>query len=98
MKACYAHPLRANDDQGKRLLAASHATATGTFANGAYITDPVRFVSVLRAQSSFITLAGALQLNVGLTHVDLQCSRFEAAEQGLLVELMARRRELTVLF
>ena len=42
----------------KRLLAASHATETGTFANGAYITDPVRYVSVLCAQSSFIALGG----------------------------------------
>jgi hypothetical protein len=42
----------------KRLLASSHATATGTFANGAYITDPVRFVSVLCAQSSFIAVGG----------------------------------------
>ena len=42
----------------KRLLASSHATETGTFANGAYISDPVRFVSVLCAQSCFIAVGG----------------------------------------
>ena len=34
----------------KRLLATTHATETDTFASGAYITDPVRYVSVLCAQ------------------------------------------------
>ena len=33
----------------KQQLATTHATETGTFAGGAYITDPVRFVSVLCA-------------------------------------------------
>ena len=42
----------------KQQLATSHATGTGTFADGAYITDPVRFVSVLCAQSSFIAVGG----------------------------------------
>jgi hypothetical protein len=42
----------------KQLLASTHATETGTFANGAYISDPVRFVSVLCAQSSFIAVGG----------------------------------------
>jgi hypothetical protein len=42
----------------KKALASSHATETGTFANGAYITDPVRFVSVLCAQSPFLAVGG----------------------------------------
>jgi hypothetical protein len=42
----------------KKQLATSHATETGTFAGGAFITDPVRFVSVLCAQSSFIAVGG----------------------------------------
>ena len=42
----------------KQLLAQSHATETGTFAGGAFMTDPVRFVSVLCAQSSFIAVGG----------------------------------------
>ena len=42
----------------KQQLAASHATETGTFAGGAYITDPVRFVSVLCAQSSLLVVGG----------------------------------------
>lgn len=42
----------------KQQLATSHATETGTFAGGAYVTDPVRFVSVLCAQSSFVAVGG----------------------------------------
>jgi hypothetical protein len=42
----------------KNLLATTHATETGTFASGAYITDPVRFVSVLCAQSPFLAVGG----------------------------------------
>ena len=42
----------------KQQLATSHATATGTFVGGAFITDPVRFVSVVCAQSSFISVGG----------------------------------------
>ena len=44
--------------QCKQLLATTHATETATFANGAYITDPARFVSVLCAQSSFLAVGG----------------------------------------
>ena len=42
----------------KQQLATSHATETGTFAGGAFITDPVRFVSVMCAQSPFIAVGG----------------------------------------
>ena len=42
----------------KKLLAVTHATETGTFASGAYITDPVRYVSVLCAQSPFLAVGG----------------------------------------
>jgi hypothetical protein len=42
----------------KQQLATSYATETGTFAGGAFISDPVRFVSVLCAQSSFIAVGG----------------------------------------
>ena len=42
----------------KQQLATSHATGTGTFAGGTFMTDPVRFVSVLCAQSSFIAVGG----------------------------------------
>jgi hypothetical protein len=47
--------------QCKQQLATTHATETGTFANGgpgAYVTDPIRFVSVLCAQSSFLAVGG----------------------------------------
>ena len=44
--------------QCKKQLATTHATETGTFAGGAFITDPVRFVSVLCAQSSFLAVGG----------------------------------------
>ena len=42
----------------KQLLAASHATETSTFASGAFVTDPLRYVSVLCAQSSFLSVGG----------------------------------------
>jgi hypothetical protein len=42
----------------KQQLATTHATETGTFAGGAFITDPIRFVSVLCAQSPFIAVGG----------------------------------------
>ena len=42
----------------KKQLATSHATETGTFVGGAYITDPVRLVSVLCAQSSSMAVGG----------------------------------------
>ena len=44
--------------QCKKQLAHTHATETSTFAGGAFITDPVRFVSVLCAQSSFLAVGG----------------------------------------
>ena len=42
----------------KKQLANTHTTETGTFASGAYVTDPVRFVSVLCVQSPFIAVGG----------------------------------------
>lgn len=42
----------------KKLLAASHGTETGTFAGGAYITNPLAYVSVLCAQSPFMAVGG----------------------------------------
>jgi hypothetical protein len=42
----------------KQQLASTHATETSTFAGGAYLTDPLRFVSVLCAQSPFIAVGG----------------------------------------
>jgi hypothetical protein len=64
--------------QCKKQLATSHATETGTFAGGAYITDPVRFVSVLCAQSSFIAVGGDsggghTKLGVTYSIADVQC-------------------------
>ena len=44
--------------QCKKTLATSHATETGTFAGGAYIVDPLAYVSVLCAQSPFIAVGG----------------------------------------
>ena len=51
-------PERGGMIKCKQLLATSHATETGTFAGGAFMTDPVRFVSVLCALSSFIAVGG----------------------------------------
>lgn len=44
--------------QCKQQFAHLHATETGTFAKGAYLTDPLRFVSTLCAQSSFLAVGG----------------------------------------
>ena len=38
--------------------ATTHATETGTFAKGSYITDPLRYVSVLCAQATFTAVGG----------------------------------------
>jgi hypothetical protein len=57
----------------KQLLATSHATETGTFANGAYITDPIRFVSVLCAQSPLLVVGGDTGdhlTKLGVTYLD----------------------------
>jgi hypothetical protein len=55
----------------KQQLATTHATETGTFAGGAFITDPVRFVSVLCAQSPFLAVggdAGGGHTKLGITY------------------------------
>jgi len=61
----------------KQQLAHTHATATGTFAGGAYITDPIRFVSVVCAQSSVLVVGGDAggghtKLGVTYTHDGVQ--------------------------
>ena len=66
----------------KKLLATSHATATGAFANGAYITDPVRFVSVLCAQSPILVVGGDTGdglTKLGVTYLDEQKTQQFAA-------------------
>jgi hypothetical protein len=65
----------------KQQLAATHATATGTFAGGAFVTDPIRFVSVLCAQSSFIAVggdAGGGRCVLGVTYSVGKVQRFAA--------------------
>ena len=55
----------------KQQLAITHATETGTFVGGAFITDPVRFVSVLCAQSSLLAVGGDCgggQTKIGVTY------------------------------
>ncbi len=42
----------------KKSLAATHATETATFVGGAYITDPLAYVSLLCVQSPFIVVGG----------------------------------------
>jgi hypothetical protein len=61
----------------KKLLAASHGTETGTFAGGAYITDPLAYVSVLWAQSPIMAVGGDAgggftKLGVTYSHHDTQ--------------------------
>lgn len=67
--------------QCKLQLAATHATETGTFAGGTYITDPIRFVSVLCAQSSFIAVggdAGGGRCVLGVTYTEGETQHFAA--------------------
>jgi hypothetical protein len=67
--------------QCKLQLATSHATETGTFVGGAFITDPVRFVSVLCAQSSFIAVggdAGGGRCVIGVTYSHQSIQHFAA--------------------
>jgi len=68
--------------QCKQLLATTHATETGTFANGSYITDPVRFVSVLCVQSPLLVVGGDTGdrlTKVGVTYLDEQQTQQFAA-------------------
>jgi hypothetical protein len=67
--------------QCKHRVADTHATETGTFAGGAFITDPVRFVSVLCAQSSFIAVggdAGGGRCVLGVTYAHRSTQHFAA--------------------
>ena len=65
----------------KQRLAITHATETGTFAGGAYLTDPLRFVSVLCAQSPFIAVggdAGGGRCVLGITYSHQSVQHFAA--------------------
>lgn len=65
----------------KKLLATTHATETGTFAGGAYITDPVRYVSVLCAQSSLLVVGGDTGdglTKLGVTYMEEETQKFAA--------------------
>jgi hypothetical protein len=65
----------------KQQLASAHATETGTFAGGAFVTDPVRFVSVLCAQSPFIAVggdAGGGRCAIGVTYSHQSTQHFAA--------------------
>lgn len=65
----------------KKELASTHATETGTFAYGAYITDPVRFVSDLCRQSSLVVVGGDTGdglTKLGVTYVAGEQQRFAA--------------------
>jgi hypothetical protein len=56
-------------------LASSHAAETASFANGAYVKDPLRFVRLLTAGSSFLAVGGDTGdkiTKIGVTYVDSQ--------------------------
>lgn len=44
--------------QCKQLCAYTHGTETAVFKNGAYVTDPIRFVNIVTVQSSMIVVGG----------------------------------------
>jgi hypothetical protein len=55
----------------KQQLAITHATETATFAGGAYITNPLAYVSVLCAQPSLLAVGGDCgggQTKIGITY------------------------------
>lgn len=65
----------------KKKLPLTHATGTGTFANGAYLTDPIRFVTGLCLQSSMIAVggdAGNQSTKLGVTYVQGNQQKFAA--------------------
>ena len=67
--------------QCKQQLASSHATETGTFAGGAYMTDPLAYVSVLCAQSAFLAVggdAGGGRCAIGITYSHQSVQHFAA--------------------
>jgi hypothetical protein len=65
----------------KLQLASTHATETGTFVGGAYMTDPLAYVSVsvLCAQSSFLAVGGDCgggQTKIGVTFTQQGSQKF----------------------
>ena len=69
----------------KQQLASTHGTETGSFAGGAYITDPVRFVSALCAQSPFLAVggdAGGGRCVLGVTYSVRGPQRFHKLPNG----------------
>ena len=65
----------------KKQLAVTHATETATFENGAYLTDPIRFVTGLCLQSSVLAVggdAGDKLTKLGVTYVQADQQKFAA--------------------
>ena len=65
----------------KKKLAITHATETATFASGAYLTDPIRFVTGLCLQSSLIAVGGDTGdelTKLGITYVQANRQKFAA--------------------
>lgn len=62
-------------------LAITHATETSTFANGTYMSDPIRYVSNLCADSPFIAVGGDCgggHCKLGVTYLHAGKTRFAA--------------------
>ena len=63
----------------KKKLALTHATGTGSFANGAYLTDPICFVSGLCLKSSMLAVGGDAGDNfpkLGITYIQEKQQKF----------------------
>jgi hypothetical protein len=57
--------------QCKKLLASTHATETAAYSSGAYITDPLRFVSAIASHSPILAVggdAGGGHTKLGITY------------------------------
>jgi hypothetical protein len=65
----------------KRRLAVTHATETATFADGSYVTDPIRYVTGLCMQSSMLAVGGDAGdgiTKLGVTYVQGPKQQFAA--------------------
>lgn len=65
----------------KKLLATTHATKTATFSFGAFVTDPVRLVTLLTASSEVLVVggdAGGGLTKLGVTFLRSRLSRSQA--------------------
>jgi len=76
--------------QCKKALADTHGTRTGTFSRGAYILDPIRFVTAVAGASALLVVggdAGGGHTKLGITYTVLDgCTRLQTFAALLVYE------------